>query len=86
MVPIVASGSVKAKTLHTLPSFGAAIWWGDANTGRNYAKALAERDGPIVPLITAYPDTAYVMQERHVCIDTTAAGGNAALLAEVATA
>lgn len=85
-VAIVASGSVKAETLHTLPSFGAAIWWGDANTGRNYAKALAERDGPIVPLITAYPDTAYVMQERHVCIDTTAAGGNAALLAEVATA
>jgi RHH-type proline utilization regulon transcriptional repressor/proline dehydrogenase/delta 1-pyrroline-5-carboxylate dehydrogenase len=25
----------------------------------------------------------HVLHERHICIDTTAAGGNAALLAEV---
>jgi RHH-type proline utilization regulon transcriptional repressor/proline dehydrogenase/delta 1-pyrroline-5-carboxylate dehydrogenase len=29
------------------------------------------------------PDAAHVMLERHVCIDTTASGGNAQLLAEV---
>jgi RHH-type proline utilization regulon transcriptional repressor/proline dehydrogenase/delta 1-pyrroline-5-carboxylate dehydrogenase len=29
---------------------------------------------------------AHVRLERHVCIDTTASGGNAQLLAEVGTA
>jgi RHH-type proline utilization regulon transcriptional repressor/proline dehydrogenase/delta 1-pyrroline-5-carboxylate dehydrogenase len=47
------------------------------------AQALAQRDGPILPLITGQPDAAHALQERHVCIDTTAAGGNAQLLAEV---
>jgi RHH-type proline utilization regulon transcriptional repressor/proline dehydrogenase/delta 1-pyrroline-5-carboxylate dehydrogenase len=60
------------------------IWWGDDATGRAYEAALAEREGPIVALITAQPDAAQVLHERHVCIDTTAAGGNAALLAAVA--
>ena len=40
-----------------------------------------DRDGAIVPLITALPDQAHVAHERHLCVDTTAAGGNAALLA-----
>ena len=44
-------------------------------------RALASRKGPIVPLITARPDQAHVAHERHLCVDTTAAGGNAALLA-----
>jgi RHH-type proline utilization regulon transcriptional repressor/proline dehydrogenase/delta 1-pyrroline-5-carboxylate dehydrogenase len=42
---------------------------------------LAKRTGAILPLITATPDLARVMGERHVCVDTTASGGNAALLA-----
>ncbi len=50
-----------------------------------YAQALAGRAGPILPLI-AQPDVAHVRLERHVCIDTTASGGNAQLLAEVGTA
>ena len=58
-----------------------AIWWGDEATARAYAKALADRDGPIVPLVTGRPDTGHVMHERHLCVDTTAAGGNASLLA-----
>ena len=37
--------------------------------------------GEIVQLITAMPDLAHVAHERHLCVDTTAAGGNAALLA-----
>ena len=46
-----------------------------------YAQALAGRKGPTLPLITAMPDRAHVAHERHLCVDTTAAGGNAALLA-----
>jgi len=59
---------------------GALLWGGEA---RPYAQALAARSGPILPLIGGAPDAAHVLLERHVCIDTTASGGNAQLLAEV---
>ena len=85
-VAVEAQGSVHPEALTDLPILGAVLWWGDESLARQFAKALSQRSGPIVPLVTAVPDTAYVMQERHVCIDTTAAGGNAALLAEVANA
>ncbi|MGP6086751.1 bifunctional proline dehydrogenase/L-glutamate gamma-semialdehyde dehydrogenase PutA [Antarctobacter jejuensis] len=58
-----------------------ALWWGDAATARAYRQALAARKGAILPLITGQPDAGYARSERHVCVDTTAAGGNAALLA-----
>jgi RHH-type proline utilization regulon transcriptional repressor/proline dehydrogenase/delta 1-pyrroline-5-carboxylate dehydrogenase len=59
---------------------GGALWWGDDAQARAYDEALARRDGPLVPLIRGRPDTAQACLERHVCVDTTAAGGNAALL------
>lgn len=80
-VAIMSDGSVQAEALSTLKGFSAAIWWGEAETGRAYAQTLAARKGPITPLITAEPDAAHVLHERHLCVDTTAAGGNAALLA-----
>ncbi|WP_112874438.1 bifunctional proline dehydrogenase/L-glutamate gamma-semialdehyde dehydrogenase PutA [Paracoccus endophyticus] len=60
--------------------FSGAVWWGDADRGRAYARALAARPGPILPLIGGI-DAGHAVAERHVCIDTTASGGNAALLA-----
>ncbi|MEL6889093.1 MAG: bifunctional proline dehydrogenase/L-glutamate gamma-semialdehyde dehydrogenase PutA, partial [Pseudomonadota bacterium] len=63
------------------PTLTAVLWWGDDETARAYARALADRDGPLVPLITDLPDAAHVLHERHLCVDTTASGGNAALLA-----
>ena len=83
-VPVGVEGDLPAEALTSLAPLGAVIWWGDADRARGYEKALARRDGPITALVTAMPDIAHVMHERHVCIDTTAAGGNAALLAEVA--
>ena len=74
-------GALAPEALRDLNGFSAAIWWGDAETGRAYARALAARSGEIQPLITALPDLAHVAHERHLCVDTTAAGGNAALLA-----
>jgi RHH-type proline utilization regulon transcriptional repressor/proline dehydrogenase/delta 1-pyrroline-5-carboxylate dehydrogenase len=46
-------------------------------------RALAERKGPLVPLITdpVLPH-AYCI-ERTLCVDTTAAGGNASLFASI---
>ncbi|PTV96651.1 L-proline dehydrogenase /delta-1-pyrroline-5-carboxylate dehydrogenase [Rhodobacter aestuarii] len=63
-----------------IKDISAVLWWGDAAKGRAYAQAIALREGPLVPLITSLPDRAHVMHERHLCVDTTAAGGNAALL------
>jgi len=70
-----------AEALTDLDDLAAVLWWGDAGLGREYAQVLAQRDGPIIPLLTALPDQAHVCHERHLCVDTTAAGGNAALLA-----
>ncbi|MGB3415901.1 MAG: bifunctional proline dehydrogenase/L-glutamate gamma-semialdehyde dehydrogenase PutA [Mesorhizobium sp.] len=44
-------------------------------------RSVASRSGPIVPLITEVLYPAAYAHERGVCVDTTAAGGNATLLA-----
>jgi RHH-type proline utilization regulon transcriptional repressor/proline dehydrogenase/delta 1-pyrroline-5-carboxylate dehydrogenase len=81
---IEATGHATADLIRAAKGIGGVIWWGDAETARTYEIALSERDGPILPLITGAPDIARVMGERHVCVDTTAAGGNAALLGAMA--
>ncbi len=45
-------------------------------------RSLAQRPGPIIRLTTELIYPASYTVERSICIDTTAAGGNAALLAE----
>ncbi|MEM6481262.1 MAG: aldehyde dehydrogenase family protein, partial [Pseudomonadota bacterium] len=74
------TGAVKPELLAELGEFGGVIWWGDPEQARAMGQALARRTGPILPLITGLPDTGHVLHERHVCVDTTAAGGNTALL------
>ena len=44
-------------------------------------RALARIEGPIIRLLTERFHPAGYALERAICIDTTAAGGNAALLA-----
>lgn len=82
-IGVSAEGDIAADQLRELNPVAGIIWWGDADTGRAIETALSLRKGPITALITGMPDAAHVLHERHVCIDTTAAGGNAALLAEV---
>ncbi|NBZ87002.1 bifunctional proline dehydrogenase/L-glutamate gamma-semialdehyde dehydrogenase PutA [Rhodobacteraceae bacterium CYK-10] len=79
----VAAEGLEPKALERLEGFSGALWWGEADQARAYVQALAARQGPILPLITGAPDLGHVLQERHICIDTTASGGNAQLLAEV---
>jgi len=43
--------------------------------------ALSAREGQIIPLVTELIYPAAYAHERSVCVDTTAAGGNASLLA-----
>ncbi|MGI3164158.1 bifunctional proline dehydrogenase/L-glutamate gamma-semialdehyde dehydrogenase PutA [Pseudooceanicola sp. 200-1SW] len=78
---LAAGGVPEAQVLTTLEGFSGAIWWGDAAQARAFARDLAARQGPILPLITGLPDRGHACHERHLCVDTTAAGGNAALLA-----
>jgi RHH-type proline utilization regulon transcriptional repressor/proline dehydrogenase/delta 1-pyrroline-5-carboxylate dehydrogenase len=59
----------------------AVCHFGIAEALRPWRQALARRDGPIVPLIASEADAGRLIAERHVCIDTTASGGNAQLLA-----
>ena len=79
-IAVQVSGALAQDALTALRDISGGIWWGDADTARHYARALSKRKGPILPLITGLPDTGHVLHERHVCVDTTAAGGNAALL------
>ena len=73
-------GRVDPACLGDLQGFGGALYWEDGPDARAYAQTLAARSGPILPLITGSPDAAHALLERHLCVDTTAAGGNAALL------
>ncbi|WP_204113606.1 bifunctional proline dehydrogenase/L-glutamate gamma-semialdehyde dehydrogenase PutA [Shimia biformata] len=77
---VEATGPVQPETLETLDGFSSVIWWGDVGAAHAYEIALSRRSGAILPLVRGLPDTARVRGERHICVDTTAAGGNAALL------
>ncbi|MGI9297290.1 MAG: bifunctional proline dehydrogenase/L-glutamate gamma-semialdehyde dehydrogenase PutA [Gammaproteobacteria bacterium] len=65
--------------LRRLRGFAAALYWG--NEGRKVAANLAAREGEIIPLLTG-EDGGMLIRERHLCVDTAAAGGNAALWAQ----
>jgi RHH-type proline utilization regulon transcriptional repressor/proline dehydrogenase/delta 1-pyrroline-5-carboxylate dehydrogenase len=74
-------GALPPEVLAMLAGFSGLVWWGDAASAQSYARALAALPGPVLPLITDHLDPAHVLLERHLCVDTTAAGGNASLLA-----
>ncbi len=80
----VEAPGLPPEALTRLQDISGAIWWGDSAEARARVAALAQRPGPILPLIGGMPDRGHALIERHVCIDTTASGGNAQLLAEVA--
>ncbi len=77
---IEATGMLDLHRLENLTGFAGVLWWGDEETACQIEQHLARRDGPILPMIPGLPDRTRVLAERHVCVDTTAAGGNAALL------
>jgi len=82
----VEAPGLPAEALLRLTGFSGALFWGAPDLARPYACALAQRQGPILPLITGQPDPAHLRLERHICIDTTASGGNAQLLVQAAQA
>ena len=63
-------------------SFDAVAYFAeDPDLGR-IRIALSEREGALIPLLTSPDDASRLLLERHVCIDTTAAGGNASLMSQ----
>lgn len=80
-LPIAAlDGTLDAAHLKTL-GIDVVAFSGAAEPARAIRQALAERKEPIVPLVTEILYPAAYAHERAVCVDTTAAGGNASLLA-----
>ena len=80
-LPVAAlDGTVDTAHLDKLP-IDLVAFAGDDETMRAVRQALAGRTGPIVPLVTEVIYPAAYAHERAVCVDTTAAGGNASLLA-----
>ncbi|UYG04505.1 bifunctional proline dehydrogenase/L-glutamate gamma-semialdehyde dehydrogenase PutA [Halomonas sp. LR3S48] len=80
--PVAAlNGGVSAETLTKVRGIAAVAAAGASDWTRDLRLALAQRDGPIVSLETQTIAPERYVVERHLCIDTTAAGGNASLLA-----
>lgn len=78
-IAVATEGYIEAEWLTDLPFFG-VMWWGEIAPARALSLALSRRTGPILPLITGTPDVGHVCHERHLCVDTTASGGNVQLL------
>ncbi|WP_424931678.1 bifunctional proline dehydrogenase/L-glutamate gamma-semialdehyde dehydrogenase PutA [Amaricoccus macauensis] len=80
--PVAAfDGTLDAKALASLHGIAVVSAAGASDWNRALRTQLAERDGPILPLVTEIFAPDRYVAERHLCIDTTAAGGNANLLA-----
>jgi RHH-type proline utilization regulon transcriptional repressor/proline dehydrogenase/delta 1-pyrroline-5-carboxylate dehydrogenase len=77
----VLDGVVASEDLTGLRGLAAVVSQSPEGDLRALRRALAARDGMLVPLIAEAEDPERFLLERLTCIDTTAAGGNASLLA-----
>ncbi len=81
MIATGIDGSVAADSLRIITGVDAIMSQADVEQLRAYRVALADRDGKLIPLISELDELDRLIVERHLCIDTTAAGGNASLIA-----
>ncbi len=63
-----------------LTGFSSVICWGSTSEQKAARVALSRREGPILALATGSDIKWAVTAEQHICIDTTASGGNTELL------
>lgn len=76
-----AEGLLEPNALATVDGFEAVVSCAEQALLKQYREALAKRDGALLPLITEHTLDQRFVIERHLCVDTTAAGGNASLIA-----
>ena len=74
-------GFLERAVLATLTGIDAVALWSLESDLKEVRQALSLRAGAFVPLISTDEMKDFCVIERHLCIDTTAAGGNASLLA-----
>jgi RHH-type transcriptional regulator, proline utilization regulon repressor / proline dehydrogenase / delta 1-pyrroline-5-carboxylate dehydrogenase len=79
--PDCIDGFAGRQDLAHLQGIDVATLWSDEDDLKAARIALAARPGKIIPLVATEDLASYCLLERHTCIDTTAAGGNATLLA-----
>ena len=79
---VLLDGQVDPESLATVDGIAAVACSAVHDVLAAIRAALARRPGPILPLITEPAAAERYVLERHVCVDTTAAGGNASLLAQ----
>ena len=75
-------GRLDAGAIQSLRNIDGVALWADDETLRPYRQFLAKRDGQLIPLLAEDDMAERCRLERHLCVDTTAAGGNASLLAK----
>ncbi|MFV0302957.1 MAG: bifunctional proline dehydrogenase/L-glutamate gamma-semialdehyde dehydrogenase PutA [Paracoccus sp. (in: a-proteobacteria)] len=78
---IEVTGQLPPEALARLSGMAVVAYDGPEEKARAYRIALAGREGVIVPLAGSAELAGYCVLERHLCVDTTASGGNASLLA-----
>jgi RHH-type proline utilization regulon transcriptional repressor/proline dehydrogenase/delta 1-pyrroline-5-carboxylate dehydrogenase len=86
LVEAAGGTAVKLPTLHPtalehLLGFSGVIFWGSEEDQKVARQSLAQRNEAILPLMTGEDVHWAVTTEVHICVDTTASGGNADLLA-----
>lgn len=81
-VPVVGlNGAISAHDLKDVEGIHAIASLAHTEVLKSYRIALANRSGALLPLITELQCPERYTTERHLCVDTTAAGGNASLIA-----
>ena len=79
---ILLDGQVAPDTLGTVEGIAAVACCADRSVIGAMRDAISLRTGAILPLITEQDSPERYALERHVCVDTTAGGGNVSLLAQ----
>lgn len=74
-------GTLTTDALADLSGIDGVAFFGPDEHLTALRKVLAGRDGKLIPLFSEDDLAQRCRLERHICIDTTAAGGNASLLA-----
>ncbi|MDH3762443.1 MAG: bifunctional proline dehydrogenase/L-glutamate gamma-semialdehyde dehydrogenase PutA [Gammaproteobacteria bacterium] len=76
-----ADGVLDIESLSAIEGIDAVMSQSPVSFLRDCRIALSERRGKLIPLICEQDAFERLIVERHLCIDTTAAGGNASLIA-----
>lgn len=77
----LVAGNAGSDFPRKLENLDGVIATGTENWLSQVRRSLSLKEGPILPLVEGLFDISPLISEKSLCIDTTAAGGNASLLA-----